>query len=295
MRWRVSLRLRPGPGFATLAELCMHWSKAAAIVHGHRSRPSLGLWERLCGPATGYAVRFGRAQFGRRAFGRMQDQVLILAPPQAGKSGLLADRITDHPGPVLCTSTRVDLFTHTAGLRARLGPIDTFNPLGIGGVPSTFVWDIIDGCAAADTAIRRAQDLTGDYPTGDMKWWQCKASAALAALLHAAGLLPGATILDVHAWVHRLGDKMAEEILEAAPGASRALRSILAEIRQLGKTADSVRATISESLTWVAVDELAAAVTPRAAAGFDVAGFVRRNGTLYMIAPGTETAPIAPL
>ena len=56
-----------------------------------------------------------------------------------------------------------------------------------------------------------------------------------------------------------------------------------------------MRATISESLTWVAVDELAAAVTPAPGAGFDVGDFVRRNGTLYMIAPGTETAPIAPL
>ena len=295
MRHRISARLRPGPGFATVAELWVHWSKLAALSHGHRARPGLRLWDRLTSPATAYAVRFGRAQYGHAAYGRMQDQVLILAPPQSGKSGMLADRIIDHPGPVVCTSTRADLFTNTAGLRSRRGPVATFNPLGIGGIPSTFGWNIIDGCAAADTAIRRAQDLTGDYPAGDMKWWQCKASAALAALLHAAGLLPGATILDVHAWVHRTGDKMAEDILDNSLTASRPLRSILAEIRQLGKTADSVRATISESLTWVAVDELAAAVTPAPGTGFDAGDFVRRNGTLYMIAPGTETAPIAPL
>ncbi len=295
MRHRISARLRPGPGFATVAELWIRWSKLAALSHGHRARPGLRLWDRLTSPATGYAVRFGRAQYGHRAYGRMQDQVLMLAPPQSGKSGMLADRIIDHPGPVVCTSTRADLFTNTAGLRSRRGPVATFNPLGIGGIPSTFGWNIIDGCAEPDTAIRRAQDLTGDYPAGDMKWWQYKASAALAALLHAAGLLPGATILDVHAWVHRHGDKMAEDILDTNPAASRALRSILAEIRQLGKTADSVRATISESLTWVAVDELAAAVTPPPGTGFDVGDFVRRNGTLYLIAPGTETAPIAPL
>ena len=218
MRHRISARLRPGPGFATVAELLVHLSKLAALSHGHRARPGLRLWDRLTGPATAYAVRFGRAQYGRPAYGRMQDQVLMLAPPQSGKSGMLADRIIDHPGPVVCTSTRADLFTNTAGLRSRRGPVATFNPLGIGGIPSTFGWNIIDGCAAADTAIRRAQDLTGDYPTGDMKWWQCKASAALAALLHAAGLLPGATILDVHAWVHRTGDKMAEDILDNHPG-----------------------------------------------------------------------------
>jgi hypothetical protein len=164
MRHRITARLRPGPGFATVAELWFHWSKLAALSHGHRARPGLRLWDRLISPATDYAVRFGRAQYGRRAYGRMQDQVLILAPPQSGKSGMLADRIIDHPGPVVCTSTRADLFTNTAGLRSRRGPVATFNPLGVGGVPSSFGWNIIDGCADADTAIRRAQDLTGDYP-----------------------------------------------------------------------------------------------------------------------------------
>ena len=147
MRHRISARLRPGPGFATVAELWVHLSKLAALSHGHRARPGLRLWDRLTSPATGYAVRFGRAQYGRPAYGRMQDQVLMLAPPQSGKSGMLADRIIDHPGPVVCTSTRADLFTNTAGLRSRRGPVATFNPLGIGGIPSTFGWNIIDGCA----------------------------------------------------------------------------------------------------------------------------------------------------
>ena len=71
------------------------------------------------------------------------------------------------------------------------GPVYAFNPLGIGGITSTFGWDIIAGCEDPDTAIRRAQDLTGDYATGDMKWWQSKASVALAALMHAAALAPG--------------------------------------------------------------------------------------------------------
>ena len=66
MRHRISARLRPGPGFATVAELWVHWSKLAALSHGHRARPGLRLWDRLTSPATAYAVRFGRAQYGRR-------------------------------------------------------------------------------------------------------------------------------------------------------------------------------------------------------------------------------------
>ena len=30
MRWRIMVRLRPGPGFATLAELTVRWSRLAA-------------------------------------------------------------------------------------------------------------------------------------------------------------------------------------------------------------------------------------------------------------------------
>lgn len=297
MRRRIWLRLRPGDGFATHTEMWVRWSKLhAAFTHGRRARPSMGRWACLTTRATDYAVRFGRAWWFKRVFGRMQDHTLILAPPQMGKSGMLADRILDHPGPVICTSTRDDLYRNTAGERYRRGPVHVFNPLGIGGVPSTFGWDIIGGCADPATAIRRAQDLTGDYPTGDMKWWQSKASASLAALLHAAALADWhATVTDVYEWVNGFGDSMAEEILTNAPGASVPLRSILGEIRKNGKTADSVRATISESLTWVAIPALASAATPPPGDGFEVDEFITSCGVLYMIAPGTETAPVAPL
>ena len=89
-------------------------------------------WLRLFSCTTDYAVRLGRAQYGRRAYARMEDQVLVLAPQRTGKSGLLADRILSHPGAVLATSTRPDLFNITAGARSRRGPIDVFNPQGVG-------------------------------------------------------------------------------------------------------------------------------------------------------------------
>jgi type IV secretion system protein VirD4 len=46
----------------------------------------------------------------------MEDQTLVLAAPRTGKSGWLADRIIDHPGAVVTTSTRTDLFENTAPL-----------------------------------------------------------------------------------------------------------------------------------------------------------------------------------
>ena len=50
MRWRIMVRLRPGPGFATLAELTVRWSRLAALHHGRRARPSMRLHHRITVP-----------------------------------------------------------------------------------------------------------------------------------------------------------------------------------------------------------------------------------------------------
>src|SRR5205823_2154714 len=98
LRWRIRLRLRPGAGFASLAELVSRWGRLAAVLQGGRSRPGLGFWARVFSPVTGYAVRLGRAQYGRRCLARLEDQQLMIAPPRTGKSGALADRLLSHPG-----------------------------------------------------------------------------------------------------------------------------------------------------------------------------------------------------
>ena len=85
MRWRIMVRLRPGPGFATLAELTVRWSRLAALHHGRRARPSMRLHHRITARTTEYAIRLGRAQYGRRVFARAEDQTLILSLPRSGK------------------------------------------------------------------------------------------------------------------------------------------------------------------------------------------------------------------
>jgi len=137
-RWRIRLFLRPGAGYANIGELAVRWSRLRAVRTGRRSRPSLPWWARLLLPVTAYAVRLGRAHLGRRVIASMEDQTLVLAAPRTGKSGWLADRIIDHPGAVVTTTTRTDLFENTAPLRVQRGVLHVFNPEGIGGLPSTF-------------------------------------------------------------------------------------------------------------------------------------------------------------
>jgi hypothetical protein len=298
MRWRVLFRLRPGKGFASLMELGLHWSRLAALHHGRRTRPSVGWAARMVGRPEAYGVRQGRAQYGKRVFVRQEDQTLILATQRTGKSGLLADRILDHPGAVVATSTRADLFEHTAPERGQLGSVDVFNPGGVGNLPSTFGWDIIRGCEQPGEAYLRADALIGprhEDMGGDMAWWMGKAAIALGALMHAAALTPGADLTDVWAWCNRHGDAMAGEALASHPAASPVLAAVFSEIKREGRSPDSIRLTMGKALAWLAVPEVRAMVTAPLAEDFDVASFALGRGTLYMIAPAGIGTLVAPL
>ena len=297
LRWRIRLYLRPGPGYANLLELAIRWSRLRAVLIGRRSRPSLSWWARLLLPVTCYAVRLGRAHLGRRVIAGMEDQSLVVAAPRAGKSGWLADRIIDHPGAAVTTTTRTDLYQNTSGLRGRHGELHVFNPEGIGGLASTFRWDPVAGCEQPAVALQRAASFTAATESRglqDMTFWIGKASAVLASLLHAAAL-DGQTMAEVYQWAHGIDDARPEQILTAHPAAAEGWLGPIREIRRPGRTSDSIRMTVTRALSWYADPAVAAATTPGPGEGFDVAEFVSGPNTLYMIGTGREEASIAPL
>ena len=299
LRWRARLRLRPGPGYASLFELIFRWGRLAALSHGRRARPGLGYLARLFSCTTDYAVRLGRAQYGRRAYARMEDQVLVLAPQRTGKSGLLADRILSHPGAVLATSTRPDLFNITAGARSRRGPIDVFNPQGVGGLPSTFGWSILEPCRDLVMARRVAGWLAGGVlegkgSQGNIEWFEKKGDVALMALLWAAAVT-GRTILDVYEWVQLQGHATCLEILASHPDSTRQMFAVAKRMFEENRTSGSIRDTVDLTLSWAIIPGLAEAVTPPPGEGFDLDRFIALDGTLYMIASGDEDSPVTPL
>jgi len=297
LRWRIRLYLRPGPSYANLLELAVRWSRLRAVRTGRRARPSLPWWARLFLPVTDYAVRLGRAHFGRRVIASMEDQTLVLAAPRTGKSGWLADRIIDHPGPVVTTTTRTDLLDNTAPLRARHGMIHVFNPETIGGLPSTFRWNPLQYCDYPPTALLRAASFTAATEAKgmhDMVFWIGKATSVLASFLHAAAL-DGRTMLDVYQWAHGIDSETPERILTTHPGAAGGWFAPIREISKPGRTADSIRMTVTRALAWLADPAVAAATTPGPGDGFDIDTFITGRHTLYLIGTGREEAPIAPL
>ena len=297
-RWRIRFRLQPGPGFASAAELVVRWGRAAALHHGRRARPSLPLYWRLWTRTSDFAVRLGRGPWFRRCYARLEDQVLIMAAPRTGKSGMVADRLLDHPGPVLATSTRADLYEATAGVRGLLGPVRVFNPQGVGAVPSTFKFDLVGPCSDIVAATWMAAWLKTPGVGNDLKWFQDKGDVALTALLWAAAVT-GRSILDIYEWVHLYGHQTCLQILAEHPGASasghRLMYAVAKRMFDENRTSGSVRDTIDLTLSWAILPGLAEAVTPRSGEGFSVADFIQRCGTLYLIAAGDDDSKLTPL
>ena len=224
----------------------------------------------------------------------------MMAPPRTGKTGWLARIIMHYPGPVLSTTTKPDVYGLTSGIRARSGrPVEVFNPASIGGVPSTFRWSPIAGCTDRAVAIRRADGFANAVNLGkDSELFKNAARAYLRALFHAAALVDGDMRL-VSLWAltaSRGGAQPAEEILREHGAPDWA-----AELSQLRSKADKTAATneivMSQMLSFMLTPALAEAVLPRPGDDLDLADFLRKSGTLYMIADngGREEAPLAAL
>jgi hypothetical protein len=189
MRLRARLGLHPGPGHATAFELWLRWGRLAAARRARRSRPSLLRRERLLRPWQ-TSVLVARAHYGHALRVPVEEHVLYIAPPRAGKTGTLAEIIARHPGPAVVTSTRGDLYELTAAVRASSGPVYVFNPQRLAAASSSMRWDVLGGCADPATAIRRAQPLSAmaTFKGEGEDFWAAATELWLQTLLHVAAL-----------------------------------------------------------------------------------------------------------
>jgi type IV secretory pathway TraG/TraD family ATPase VirD4 len=299
LRLRLWLRLHPGPGHATLGELWLRWSRFAAFRGGARTRHCLPFWPRLFSPASEYSILVGRAHYRHALRLPLDEHAVVTSPPRGGKTGWLARVILRYPGPVLSTTTKHDVFELTSGVRAHRGPVHVFNPQGVGGVPSTFRWNPLEGCQDPAVAIRRADafaNSVSQHGVEDASFWSAKASDYLRAYFHAAALA-GLDLRHVARWVSGEHDQEAEDILCTTAGAATHFAAQLAEMRgEANRTISTVRMTMSRALAFLADPALAAAVLPDETQPLDIGQFLQQAGTLYLIAESIgEDAPVAPL
>lgn len=104
--------------------------------------------------------------------------VIVLAPAQSGKTrGLAAPAIMTHPGPVIATSTKVDLIDLTALARVQRGRVWIFDPLHsiedcelpqlpYGAEPVRVHWSPLWGITGWDSARLTARSLIGATALG---------------------------------------------------------------------------------------------------------------------------------
>ena len=297
---RMSTRSRRNDGVASAWTILRIASWLAMRRKARVLRPSLaelGFLGRLRTSTRAYATRIARVGL-LGVWSPVEDVTLRIGGPRTGKTGELAGRILDAPGAVIATSTRTDLIELTSGLRSRLGPVEVFNPSGLGGLASTVTFDPLAGCEQPSTATARATDLLAGVSApghgGDREFWSSQARRVLAALMHAAAL-GDASMRDVLAWVADPDEAAAEvqRLLRRSPEPSYesdALQFLGTNVN----TRSSICATIMPALGWLTDATAAAATEPaKDGASFDVAALLERRGTVFML--GAEDAQVAPL
>ncbi|MBW0114044.1 type IV secretory system conjugative DNA transfer family protein [Pseudonocardia abyssalis] len=302
-RWGSSSRRKAG--VASTGDIVRAGSALAMRRRTPQVRPSLratSRWARLVQlvrlPAVAVGVELCQVA-GLKVWASIEDVVLAFGGPRVGKSQWLAGRIIDAPGAVLVTSTRTDLLNQTAALRAQVGPVFVFNPVGLGGLPSTITFDPLTDCDDPVAANERAADMLAAANRGggpDREFWDDQGRRNLAALMHAAAL-GGHTMADVGTWLSELDDHQQRILLllrnrSPEPAFEAAVRQFIGTNE---RTRTSITSTIAPAIGWLTHGPAKQAARPIAEGGqpFDVAALLAAKVTVYML--GGEEAQVAPL
>lgn len=296
-------------GWATRRDLRRTMSAAAVRRLAHVVRPSMQSFsgaELAALPDTEFGTYIGRSVVGplhgQDLYCSHRDVALIVAPPQTGKTAWLASAVRAFPGAVVSTSTKADVLWHVGRARAAHGAVLVFNPEHVGGVPSTFRWSPVDGCHEPAVAQERASAMVTATQTGeslrDGQFFAEQGAVVLRAYLLAAAL--GGRGMDaVAAWVNDPDDQTALRELAAhrdrvPPGWERALAQV-AHTRA-DRTRESIYLTLALATAFMGDPDVARTACPAPGEPrFDVEGFVRCHGTLFLIGAERGHGSISPL
>lgn len=290
-------------GMASLWDILWHasalpmWRKATIVAPRYKH---LSRWQRLRLPVTAVAIRLARVGF-LHVWSSHEDVTLLFGGPRTGKSAMLGGAIIDYPGPVLVTSTRLDLLDATRKARSRKGVVYVFNPAGLGDEDNTIAFDPLVGCDNLKYSDERATDLMAAVSNGgssDREYWEGQGRRVLKVLLHAAALgrrdNPDMSMQDVLRWCADPEKAEQELVILLKRSPMPALIQDLAQfVGTNDKTRSSITSTIMPTLQWLS--DPSASVAGSAAGGrqLDIHHVIAQNATVYMI--GRDEAGTAPL
>ena len=323
------LRLaRPGEhdGFATRAALHRHASLGAARHQAAQTRPSLtqsasgrtGVAERpgatslpnaarrssdakkLPASEVGYPLGRTIRPKGIELVASWEVSMQLVAPMGSGKTmRVLAHALRQHPGPVLATSTKPDLYEVSVG--ARPDPVFALDPENLAPAAARVRWSPVAGCKDTRVAERRASALiAANGEASDARsgvFFRQSAVAVLGAYLHAAAL-SGATMADVVRWAARPSDPAARRILNREGDRSVDWAARLHEhTTGAPETTSGVTRTVDLALACFRHREVLDLTAVDAEDAFDITQALVDNATIYVLGkdrPGVS-AGVGPL
>lgn len=302
---RPALRRQSRRGFASSKHLDAALAEKAVLDRGPVVRPSVA--------GTKFAledvgVRAGKAIPGGTPLAlSIENSVAVLAAPRQGKSSqVIIPWLHKWPGPALVTSVRRDVLESTATLRRALGPVSVLAPTGMVRWPNMLRWSPTSGCENFDKARQRASVMVtvgrsnrADVNGGDAdntKFFAQAATNLLAGWLHAAAI-SGKSMADVLRWAldERLDEALhiLAEHPRAADGVSEMLDNLYRSPAET--TRSNLWTTVQTAVAPLLSPVARAAFTPAPGEGIDLADFLRRRGTIYLMVPETQAAELAPL
>lgn len=272
---------------------------ARSLQPGRRDLDGIAGWWRIFRePVTAYAACVGHSNYGGK-YVPLNSVISRISAARSGKSQALMDRVIDHIGPLVATSTRGEIYEDTALLRQNHGPVVLFNAGQVGNHKSTLEWSVLSGCTEMDTAQRRAADLVGPIQEGtESSRWDKKAVEILGPLMYLAAH-KGYRMRTVQRWIgagqdeiDKVREQIREGLLDTPDG-----RFAIAGLEQFFKTNDRTRTSITSSL-MIALAWLSNASTARLGdspdSDFDVVrDVINANASVYIL--GGKKRSVAPL
>ncbi|CAG4904077.1 MULTISPECIES: type IV secretory system conjugative DNA transfer family protein [Acidithrix] len=238
---------------------------------------------------------------GKRGEVRLSSEshLLVLGPPRCGKTrNIVMPNLNELDCAVVVTSTKEDIFNETFRIRQKLGRIWIFDPLE--SVPLDDSQTIrlnfspVTSTCDFERAVLMARAMLGASVTGarggSLSFWEERAEAVIAPLLLAANVA-GWSMVEVMDSIENKELESAISILEANshPEAARTLASIsLSAPKELS------------GITSTAAGILSGYRTPKVLrsakmANFSPSDFVSSKDTVYIVAPSTHQAILAPI
>lgn len=213
-----------------------------------------------------------------------EDVHLLVMAPRAGKTTAFAVPVViDAPGPVLATSNKADLYTDSAGIRAKRGRVWVFDPQRIALTEQAMSWNPLAAVDSIDDARRLASHFMQEVSAGarESDFWSSAALGLLASLILAARV----SETDLHQVWRWLNDSADPEPAEALTAAGLTATAAGLRGRQSGavETREGIYETARTAAQCLESPHVMAWVTDNDHPTFDPTAFVSSSDGLYLL------------